>query len=553
MVVVENPIDALEPLSGLLGKRNREPTLLPKAQPLTKLFCTIPPLMRLYDDEWYTLHSNARQPDLHYMHKRHGCWISDLRYAKPATPRVYKTLGYKEGEGSYGSVFDVKDAGNSNYSLVMKISVANTNFFAEVLALQALQEKSPNIPKLYDWFVTDQLPPDTIYWKSVRDSLTSSYQFNEINCARNGKAYGFLIVEKAMAGIFSKFSSICAGRPAADWWHTIDSILFQLLFTAAVLPDSGVLHRDIGGANIMLTKTSVEDIHFQVGRDLFSIHRPMFKPLLIDYGSAHLLETGCSLKTDFRFTTLRYRAPEMIFLSINAGGPLQPYYSGATDLFSIGMSILEMILGDFTLTVNNTQYDNHPFLRYNPPPLLAARLHELFSELQTIEDDFTKDQASRNWASVLRRGFIADDEVQMLARYLWGMCYELGVPTDRCWPGVESTHVWKILDEVIRYRKMNNQGYPREDGNFFKRRDKLRKYLSESQMAMICSMLRYNPKHRPSPAALLKGSNFHKFRAETSFSGSYSNFWQVSDANPFCTEGTHYDGACSPNRSSSPW
>ena len=516
-----------------LGLKRHYP--FPAANPGRKYPCryAVPPV---FEEDWSIQQTNAKQPNIDDGILNNGnITVEDLKTMPEAGKNSYRTHAIKEGEGTYGTVYQVIDSSNPTKQLVMKISVANSNFFAEVNALGTLNRKgkTPNVPIIYDWFVTSQLPPDFSYWKSVRASVKNSLQIDESLHDTQRKPYGFIVLEKANSGSLSKFyaNHLSSLRPK-DTWKVIDSTLFQLLFTAAALPESNIVHRDIGGTNIMLT--TVSDRHnnwwfFKVGKQLFRIPVPIVKPILIDYGSAKMLEMNCCLKTDFRFTTLRYRAPEMIFLSISPTGPLQPVFTPSADLFSLGMSMLEMIMGDFTIH-KQAKYDNHPFLRYDPPRLLCQKLKDLCQHLRTIECDPTQPLPLRNWYSTLRKGFITMDESSLLARYLWGMCYELGVPSDSTWPGVQQTHIWKILNEVIIDRQANNHRYPTSEGFLFQRYDKLRNYISDEQLKMICSMLRYNPKHRPSPTSLLKSEIFDEYRAVESVLSDCTPCWSIAGA-----------------------
>eukprot|EP00012_Vannella_robusta_P000266 CAMPEP_0206183870 /NCGR_PEP_ID=MMETSP0166-20121206/894_1 /ASSEMBLY_ACC=CAM_ASM_000260 /TAXON_ID=95228 /ORGANISM="Vannella robusta, Strain DIVA3 518/3/11/1/6" /LENGTH=457 /DNA_ID=CAMNT_0053598805 /DNA_START=68 /DNA_END=1438 /DNA_ORIENTATION=+ len=427
-----------------LGKRkgfafSRKPLALPPA----KQQCS----SSLIDEEWHIAYSNARKPNLDVIRSRNGkITVSNISLMPLAKAKIYRTYGFQEGEGTYGSVFRVIDSAFPDRELVMKISLANSNFFAEVSALHALnhERKTPNIPTLHDWFISDQLPPDNRYWSSVSEKIRNAPQFK--NLFKTKSPFGYLVLEKANAGSLSNFSQnhISNGTPPQEIWKMIDTILFQLVFTAAALPESAIIHRDIGGSNIMLT--AVDDPnrwwYFRVGKQLFRFLRPTVKPVLIDYGSAHILEVGSSMKTDFRFTTLRYRAPEMIFLSSSPSGLLQPVFAPPTDLFSIALSILEMILGDFTAHSRGNKYQNHPFLRHDPPPLLAMKLKELSQKLKTDENDLSLDYVHRTWAGTLHSGFITVDEGVLMARYIWGMYIELGIPNNRKWPGVEETSIW---------------------------------------------------------------------------------------------------------------
>merc|ERR1712137_622396 len=367
--------------------------------------------------------------------------------------------------------------------LVMKISVANSNFFAEVSALHTLnqKQKTPNVPILHDWFISDQLPPNTRYWGNVSDKLRNAPQFKNLHKSKS--PLGFLVIEKATAGSLANFNQNHIGYTARpqDIWRMIDTIIFQLVFTATALPESSIIHRDIGGSNIMLTRVNDPNRwwYFRVGKQLFRFMCPPVKPVLIDYGSAHLLELGCSLNTD---------------------------------LFSIALSILEMILGDFTCHSGKSKYINHPFLRHEAPPILVLKLKELSQSLKADEGDPSLGYTQRTWASTLHSGFLTVDESSLLARYIWGMYIELGIPNNRKWPGVEETSVWQVMNEVIAYQKRRNLPYPTEDGLLLRGCDKLRNFLSEQQISCILSMLRYNPKHRPNPAALLKSEIFEEFR-----------------------------------------
>jgi len=511
-----------------IGKRNF--TFSQSGLPEAKQHCR----SSLVDEEWHILCSNAKKPNLDVIRSRNGkITISNLSLMPSARSKVYRTYGFQEGEGTYGSVFRVIDSEFPDRELVMKISVANSNFFSEVSALHSLnqKQKSPNVPILHDWFISDQLPPNTRYWSAVSDKIRNAPQFKNLHKSKS--PFGFLVIEKANAGSLANFNQNHIGYAAhpQEVWKLIDGILFQLIFTAAALPESSIIHRDIGGSNIMLT--SVDDPnqwwYFRVGKQLFRFSRPAVKPVLIDYGSAHLLEFGCSLKTDFRFTTLRYRAPEMIFLSSKSTGSLQPLFTPPTDLFSIALSILEMILGDFTSHSGKNKYENHPFLRHEAPPLLVKKLKQLSQKLKDDESDLSLGYAQRTWASTLHSGFLTVDESNLLARYVWGMYMELGIPNNRKWPGVEETDVWQVMNEVIANQKRRNLATPTEEGLLLRGCDKLRNFLSEQQISCILSMLRYNPKHRPSPAALLKSEIFEEFQVfETEVSGAVYPCWSVS-------------------------
>mmetsp|Transcript_7344 Transcript_7344/g.15306 ORF Transcript_7344/g.15306 Transcript_7344/m.15306 type:complete len:546 (+) Transcript_7344:1-1638(+) len=485
----------------------------------------------LEDGFWDIISSSAKQPNLEVIRSCNGkVMLSNLSFMPSAKPRVYKTIGLKEGEGTYGLVFTVIDIDNPEKELVMKISVANSNFFAEVSALNFLNSKktTPNVPQLHDWFITDKLPPNSGHWGKISDSLKKSSQFKNIS----KYPVGYLILEKANAGALASFTKNHCSGYQKDIWKLVDSILFQLLFTASALPESSVIHRDIGGYNIMLTST--DDIkenylNFRVGKQLFRFEKQPIKPLLIDYGTANILEIGSSLKTDFRYTTLRYRAPEMIFLSSKPTGTLQPIFTPATDLFSIAMSVIEMVLGDFTEHKDGKKYYNHPFMSHNPPPLLHFKLKQLSKQLQIDENNFKIDCATRMWYGTLHSGFLTVDESLLLSRYIWGMYMELGIPNNRMWPGVEDTHVWSIMNEVIQNQKRLNLVYPTEGGLLLRGNGKLRQLLSEDQISCLLSMLRFNPKHRPSPAAILKSEIFDEYSISPSEVSTLSSaFWSVS-------------------------
>jgi cyclin-dependent kinase 12/13 len=95
------------------------------------------------------------------------------------------------------------------------------------------------------------------------------------------------------------------------------SILKQLLEGLAYLHDSGVMHRDIKGGNILLTKGGIVK--------------------LADFGLARSFNKENAAKFTVMVVTRWYRAPELLL------GNSQ--YSSLIDIWSVGCLIAEMILG----------------------------------------------------------------------------------------------------------------------------------------------------------------------------------------------------------------
>ena len=464
-----------------------------------------------------------------------------------ATKRTYMTKGEKKGEGTFGIVFDVTDVAKPEQNQVMKISIADSGFFSEILALVKLNKhrKTPNIPRLFNWFISDQLPPREGGWSKVNDIIANSSQFRK--GSSTNRLYGYLVMENAEGGTLASFFQHYRDNvPSIEHvWYTLDVTMFQLVFSVAALPQCGLLHRDLGGSNNILVgfvpRPNPEDTTdwvFAVGDTKFSFPRPSFKPIMIDYGTANHLARNRSLKTDFRYTTLRYRAPELIFISDSQPGTLQPWYTTTADLFSIGMSILEIVLGDFCQRRKDVHRDDiykcHPFMCYKCPQDLPKRLEDLHEHLLSVEKDSEETKDNRDWCRMLRKGFIDKGESKLLAKYLWGMYHELGVPNDDTWPGIESTHVWKLMNDVIQTRKNLNQNVPSPDGRLFDK-PQLKQHFSESQRDILREILQYNPKRRPDVIKVLQSDLFDHLRAKDQAAKAT---WTISPKNP-CSWPTH--------------
>lgn len=483
----------------VLGKRKRCHLHPLPALPRLKKQFTAPPVGT---DEWSILSSNAKQPNLNLVKSRQfKVQVSDLAFMNSAKAKTYSTTAQKLGAGTYGIVFQTTDLAEPSKPLVMKLTKADMNFFNEISALSTLNRTlcSPGVPKLHDWFVVENLPTEG-NWAKVSERVRNRF-FKHPKIP-----FGVMVIEQASGGALSSFcekylaSSTLVPKEKRE---LVASVMFQLLFNAAALPESKVVHRDISGTNILIKDGNPlkNKPFFQSGESTFVVPRNTLCPLLIDYGSANILEIGSSMKTNFRFTTLRYRPPEMIFLSCHPSGKLQPAYTPAADLFSLALCLLEMNLGDFTLH-GTMKYQNHPFLRHKPPTSLKTRLSDLIQEIKAYETDSSRDVIFRSWCATLRKGFIDVGEISQLARYVWGMYYELGVPDDSVWPGVEQTYIWKILDETIRERREKNLPCPSSVGRMFQNCNM--PYLSEAQLDVILSMLKYDPKNRPSASDLLE-------------------------------------------------
>ena len=423
----------------------------------------------------------------------------------------------------------------------MKVSLADNGFFTEILALLKLEKygKTPNAPKVYSWFISDQLPPEDGDWKKVNQIITSSSQFAKVNHTKDGiRLYGYVVMENAEGGTLASFFQHYIEKvPSISYsWYTIDILLFQLVFSVAALPHCGLLHRDLGGSNNILISFVPESNHpedydwwFAVGDLKFCFPRPTFKPIMIDYGTAKHLIPKQSLKTDFRYTTLRYRAPELIFISDTCKGPLQPWYTTTTDLFSVGMSILEIIFGEFCKHDSSVDdaYACHPFMKYNSPRELPKKIEELYDSLISIENDESAPKDKRYWSRFLRRGFIDKNESKLLARYLWGMYHELGIPNNDIWPGIEDTHIWRLMDDFIADRKRKGGQVPSVEGRLFKfskfnhhngppskQAHALPEYLSDQQIFVLKDILQFNPKRRPDVITILQSDIFQHLRAK---------------------------------------
>lgn len=435
-------------------------------------------------------------------------------------------------------MFQVADAHKPSANLVMKVTTVDEGFFNEVLALMKLNHhpKTPNIPKFYNWFISDQLPPAEGEWGRVSEVISNASQFNKETSKK--RLYGYLIMENAEGGTLASFFQFYRDNVPSfpHIWYTLDIVIFQLIYTVTALPHCGILHRDLGGSNNILvglipkSKNSERSVWcFAVGDIKFSFPRPNFKPILIDYGTANHLSQKKSLKTEFRYTTLRYRAPELIFISDIKSGCLQPWYTTTADLFSIGLTIVEIIVGNFCnrKRSNRDVYKCHPFLRHNAPRELPQRLEGLHESLVEIEHDNLKTKDVRAWARMLRKGFIDKGESNLLARYLWGMYIELGIPNNEIWPGIESTHIWNLMDEVIQARKAAGQKVPNGEGKLFEA-SFLNQYLSEDQLNLLKEILQYNPKKRPDVIKILQSDLFAHLRAKDQ---SVKANWTISAKN----------------------
>jgi serine/threonine protein kinase len=336
------------------------------------------------------------------------------------------------------------------------------------------------------------------------------------------------------------------------WW-AIDVTIFQLIFSAAALPQSRLLHRDLGASNNILvcavpqTEGEPADWCFAVGETKFCFPRPLFKPLIIDYGTAKLLHPPWDFRTDFRHTTLRYRAPELIFISPLPTGKLLPQYTPSTDLFSIGVAILEILMGDQcnqdrmrSTNVEPSAHVSHPFMRYQPPGELSHKFEQLCDSLQKTEDNPEEEKPLKTWSRMVRKGFLEKGEAKLLCRYLWGMYYELGTPTNANWPGIEETQVWKMLHDFMEDRKKQNGKVPPPWGRgLINTNPKVRQYLSPNQINMLVRVLSYNPKDRPDPIDILQSDLFRHFQTDASTKAQ----WTI--ANQSCFSWTKKEGSSS--------
>ena len=426
-------------------------------------------------------------------------------------------------------VFETRDI-EKKYNLVIKISKADNGFFSEVLALLKLSKIgiTPNVPKLYSWFISDELPPkDEAGWSRVHQVVANSTQFQKHLIPE--KLYGYIIMENGEGGTLSSFFQYYLSKVPSipHAWYTLDITIFQLIYSVAALPQCGILHRDLGGSNnILVAKISKgsssedSDWWFSVGDINFCFPRPTFKPIMIDFGTAKHLIAKQSLKTYFRFTTLRYRAPELIFVSTSPNGRLQPWYTTTSDLFSIGMTILELVFGNFCNSANGVTshdiiYQNHPFMKYKCPKKLPIKIEELHKKLVKKENDEKLSEDKRKWAKMLRKGFIDKNESKLLGRYLWGMYNELGIPNNEIWPGIESTHIWIIMNDIIESKREKNKFIPPSQPRLFDN-PILKEYLSEKQLSLLKDILQYNPKSRPDVIKVLKSDVFDHLRAKYS-------------------------------------
>ena len=188
-------------------------------------------------------------------------------------------------------------------------------------------------------------------------------------------------------------SEVLEEQGALDPW-LVERIAHQLLLSLQEAHDAGILHRDIKPANIMLVTPTLDS--GESAEELSEVR-------LLDFGIARfygernaenrpqLTQTGTALGTP------RYMAPEQLF-----GQALSP----ASDLFSLGLVLHELLTGTQAIQGHNTYEIIAQHLRDDPlppvPDTCSSPLFELVRGL-TRRDPWQRIGTAAEAIEVLRR------------------------------------------------------------------------------------------------------------------------------------------------------
>ena len=311
--------------------------------------------------------------------------------------------------------------------------------------------------------------------------------------------------------------------------HTL-SVVFQLLSALAAMHAVGIQHRDLASVNVVATKNpdrfsyppvySVDGVRYVLrnpGEQLAIITnssekqlsvdngKEFYVPLIIDYSLGKILRTRDNPdRLSQTVTRLFNRAPELIlFDAKQAKFERGVRFYDQSDLFSIGLVILEMLLGTNVL-----------FTLSNPPQSLVDALRDACTDKQTLLR--RKRAVSSTTASVLldegrySSDFLCTTDAVFLAKYVWNLFVLLGEPDEEQLPGISKSGIFIIYQQLKATRPQEYElAFDRQ--RVLEALDLVRRVIGLDAFNLLFQMLAWNPENRPTAYALIKSSVFSMF------------------------------------------
>ncbi len=416
--------------------------------------------------------------------------------------RRFRYLGYI-GSGSFGAIFLIDDVTNINNIVrrALKVSLDDTDSRNEkalsifVLIEFILKKRCPNFIRLDMAMICHGAPPNKGKWKEFHDKLTTVPVIKDKTLERQLQPtdVSYLSLEYSDSGTLESYVSK----------HTLsqsdfESLIFQLLFTLAAMQKTGFLHRDLHPGNVLVSSSTIKkrtkDIynirHTQITGGITREQTIIFDPLfiqtqfdpfmikLIDFGLSTAIKREQKMdpfQLTWLVTQIFHRPPELFFFTPGEN----PRFTYRSDLWSMGV-IIATVSGGRGPFFNRSETRNGGFY-FLPPRQLQMDYHNY--NINSHLDQYT-------------RTFLFTESKAVLP-YVWNMVEALGWPTNKTWPGVENSFMWKLLNKYKHhFERAHRGGWLHDSRN-------INASLGKTGVELMLSMLEWDPDRRPEAGTLL--------------------------------------------------
>jgi len=155
----------------------------------------------------------------------------------------------------------------------------------------------------------------------------------KLNDVVEEKDYLFLVLELVTGGeLFDRIvGKGCFREPEAK------HVFSQVIEAIAYIHSKGIVHRDLKPENILVRNITPQ-------KDRTGQTLDMFDVAVADFGVAKLLQAGCSVARTY-VGTPQYWAPE-----VRESGPMARGYDKRVDLWSLGVLLYVMVVGQYPFT-----------------------------------------------------------------------------------------------------------------------------------------------------------------------------------------------------------